>query len=139
LTGCAPPVAQAAGRAFGADWRVVTASVGSVQYALYLRRDRAAQPWRLVSTIHTGSADLVWRADYGDFQNDLPRSIRVATVDMNRPPGRDVEAFDLTLQLSQVETNVPLEPEVFRVDIPASADPITVDELRRARLGIREN
>ena len=31
LTGCAPPVAQAAGRAFGADWRVVTASVGSVQ------------------------------------------------------------------------------------------------------------
>ena len=132
LTGCAPPVAQAAGRAFGADWRVVTASVGSVQYALYLRRDQGAQPWRLVSTLHTGSADLVWRADYRDFQNDLPRSIRVATVDMK-------DAFDLTLQLSQVETNVPLGPEVFRVVIPTSADPITVDELRRARLGIREN
>ena len=136
LTGCAPPVAQTAGRAFGADWRVVTASAGSVRYSLYLRRDRSAQPWRLVSTLHTSSTDLVWRADYRDFQNDLPRSIRVATIDMNRP--RE-EAFDLTLQLSQVETNVPLGPEVFRVDIPPSAGPITVDELRRARLGIREN
>jgi hypothetical protein len=28
---------------------------------------------------------------------------------------------------------------VFRVEIPPSAAPITVDELRRARLGIREN
>jgi hypothetical protein len=139
LTGCAPPAAQLTqqtGRSFGADWRVVTAAGGAVRYALYLRRERGAQPWRLVSTLHTSSTDLSWRADYRDFLNDLPRSIRVATADIARP--REA-AFDLTLLLSQVETNVPLGPEVFRIEIPASADPITVDELRRARLGLREN
>jgi hypothetical protein len=136
LTGCAPTVADPAGRALGADWRVVTASAGSVRYELYLRRDGGAQPWRLVSTMHSGSADLIWRAEYRDFQNGLPRSIRVATAEMDRPPG---EAFDLTLALSQVETNATLGAEVFRIDIPPSADPITVDELRRARLGIRED
>jgi hypothetical protein len=136
LTGCAPAIAEPVGRAFGADWRVVTASAGSERYTLYLRRERSAEPWRLVSTLHTSSTDLVWRADYRDFQNDLPRSIRVATLDVNHP--REA-AFDLTLLLSQVETNVALGSEVFRIDVPPSAAPITVDELRRARLGIREN
>jgi len=136
LTGCAPAIAEPEGRAFGADWRVVTASAGSVRYTFYLRRERSAEPWRLVSTLHTSATDLVWRADYRDFQNDLPRSIRVATMDVNR--SREA-AFDLTLMISQVETNIPLGPEVFHIDVPPSAAPITVDELRRARLGIREN
>jgi hypothetical protein len=34
---------------------------------------------------------------------------------------------------------VPLGAEVFRVDIPRAAQPITLDELRHARPGIREN
>jgi hypothetical protein len=48
-------------------------------------------------------------------------------------------SFDLSLSLSQIETNVPLGDEVFRVDIPRSAQPITLDELRHARPGVREN
>ena len=68
--------------------------------------------------------------------NTSPRSIRVTTAGNNRP--KDA-AFDLTLALSQVETNVPLGDDVFRIEIPPSAVPITVDELRRARLGLREN
>jgi hypothetical protein len=31
-----------------------------------------------------------------------------------------------------VDVDVPLGPEAFEVKVPASADPITLDELRRA-------
>jgi hypothetical protein len=51
----------------------------------------------------------------------------------------DRRRFDLQLELSQVETNTTLGPEVFRVQIPASAGRITIDELLHARPGIREN
>jgi hypothetical protein len=73
------------------------------------------------------------RVEYRDFQNGLPRAIHL------KGDAPQTSAFDLTLALSQVETNVPLEAAVFRLEIPPSAVPITVDELRRARLGLREN
>ena len=131
LTGCAPAGPQSRGRELGSDWRVVHVSAGQINDELYVHRDSSAQPWRLVATTREAVADGVVRVEYRDFQNGLPRAIHLR--------GNGQEAFDLTLALSQVETNVPLGPEVFRVDIPPSADPITVDELRRARLGIREN
>ena len=84
--------------------------------------------------IHRPSGQPAWRAEYRDHLNGLPRSIRVASVDAGAAAG-----FDLTLGLSQVETNVPLEANVFRVEIPRSAGPITLDELRHARPGVREN
>jgi hypothetical protein len=40
--------------------------------------------------------------------------------------------FDVTLRLSQVELNVTLPGEAFRVKVPDSAVPITLDELRDA-------
>ena len=40
--------------------------------------------------------------------------------------------FDLRLALSQVEINVALDPIVFTVIVPAGAQPIGLDELRRA-------
>ena len=39
-------------------------------------------------------------------------------------------AFDLQLALSQVEVNPSLADEVFLIQIPASATPITIDELK---------
>ena len=42
------------------------------------------------------------------------------------------ESFNLTLKLSQVETNVPLDADAFRVRIPPDAQPITIEELRRS-------
>jgi outer membrane lipoprotein-sorting protein len=39
---------------------------------------------------------------------------------------------DLTMKLSDVNINVPLEADVFKIDIPPGADPLTLDELRRA-------
>ena len=135
LTGCAPPGLPSQGRGLGTDWRVVHVSAGPVGYELYLHRDRLALPWRLVATTRDGPTDSVWHTEYRAFQQDLPRSIRMASRTDPPTPFN----FDLTLALSRVETNVPLEPEVFRVEVPRSAEPITLDELRRARLGIREN
>lgn len=125
LTGCAPPVSLPDGRALGADWRLITGAAGD---ALYLRRAGAGQPWQLAAVIRRA-----WRVEYRDPLNGLPRTMRITSA-----VGADA-SFDLTLALSQVETNVPLGPDVFRIDIPRAAQPITLDELRHARPGVREN
>ena len=39
---------------------------------------------------------------------------------------------DVTVRLSDVNINVTLEPDVFAVDVPARAEPLTIEELRRA-------
>jgi hypothetical protein len=128
LTGCAPAMPQTEGRALGDDWRLVGSPAGD---ALYLHRSGAAQPWQLVSVVRRA-----WRVDYRDALNGLPRTMRITSVARD---GGAASSFDLTLALSQVETNVPLGGEVFRVDIPRAARPITLDELRHARPGVREN
>ena len=88
---------------------------------VYLHRDGDADPWRLVVITHRGQG-LQWRAEYRDFVNDLPRSIRLIST----PPDR----FDLRLALSDIEINVPIPPETFRVQIPAGTTPLTIEELR---------
>lgn len=130
LVGCAPEGSPSAGRALGDDWRVVRVSADGIVSELYLHRGRA-EPWRLVAMNREGGATGMIRIEYGDFHNDLPQSIRLKSLGQS--------AFDLALALSQVDTNTPLEADVFRLDIPTSAVPITVEELRNARLGIREN
>lgn len=127
LTGCAPNVRQPAGRALGADWRVI-ADGGD---ELYLHRGGSAQPWQLVAAIRAAG-----RLEYRDHLNGLPRTIRMTSTPGARGEGA---SFDVTLALTQVDTNVTLGAEVFRVDVPASAQPITLDELRHARPGVREN
>lgn len=133
LTGCAPAGSQSQGRALGTDWRVVHVSAGPVSYELYLHRDGNRLPWRLVATTREGATEGVVRVEDRDFQNGAPRAIHMIR------DAPQASSFDLTLALSQVETNAPLGDDVFRLEIPPSADPITVDELRRARLGLREN
>ena len=39
---------------------------------------------------------------------------------------------DLIVRLSDVNINVTLDKAVFAVDVPAGAEPLTLDELRRA-------
>ena len=126
LTGCAS-VSHAEGRALGADWRLLTGASGD---AIYLHRDGGNQPWQVVSSVRRA-----WRADYADPLNGMPRTMRITSA----AGAAAAAAFDLTLALSQVETNVALGAEVFRVDIPRGAQPITLDELRHARPGVREN
>ena len=114
LTGCAL-AAREEGRQLGPAWRVVR--VG--QTDVYLRREAAAGRWQLVAAVHPE-----WRAEYADFDGGSPRTVRLVNADGKR--------FDLRLKLSQVEANARLGPEVFRVQIPPDAEPITIEELKRS-------
>ncbi len=129
LTGCVAPARTESARAvqLGDRWRRI--SDGSQE--TFLARDAATSPWRVAAALRQ-----TWRVDYVDMQNGLPRTIRLASLDAGGEPGA---AFNLELVLSQVDTNVPLEADVFRVKIPADAVPISIDELRHARPGVRED
>jgi outer membrane lipoprotein-sorting protein len=61
---------------------------------------------------------------YSDVVSSHPSTLRLQTSGS--------PAADMTVRLSDMSINVPLEPEVFAVDVPAGAQPLTIDELRRA-------
>jgi hypothetical protein len=64
----------------------------------------------------------------------LPLTLRLASVDPPERRSSNVRtgrSFDLQLVLSQVETNVPLGENAFKIQIPKSATPIGLDELLR--------
>jgi outer membrane lipoprotein-sorting protein len=120
MSGCgADNRSVVAGQAFGTDWRRVETQ-GMTE--LFLHHDTA---WRLVAAVRLGANPV--RVEYGDFESNLPRSVRLAEV---RPAG--ASGSDLRLTLSQVEINGALDADVFRVQVPGSATPITLDELRRS-------
>jgi len=116
VTGCANTPDASDAVAIGDNWRVAPDDADNV----YFRRDSASSSWRLVATARRAQ----WRAEYSMFDNNLPRVVRIAS----QPPGQ----FDLQLDLSQVEVNVPLGPEAFTLQQTAGADPISLDELRRS-------
>jgi outer membrane lipoprotein-sorting protein len=126
LTGCAAskPPPSATARRFGDSWIVV----GDVDGELYLRREDADGPWELVATTQRGAApDRRWRAEYSQREAAVPRAIRVVSLDEGGTTGR---VFDLRLDVSQVEINTPLDAAAFKVQVPPSAIPITLNELR---------
>ena len=120
LLGCVTAPDSDSGRRIGNEWRIVSDGPND----LYLRRDSRSGPWHIVATVRRDTAGAQWRAEYRDFQNGLPRSVRLVAPGSKR--------FDLRLTLSQVETNVSLGPDVFRVEIPPEAMPISIQELRQA-------
>jgi len=132
LVGCPAMPDAAAAKQLEADWRMVPDGRNEV----YLHRvPQSPSPpvpntWRVVAIVfHTPQNE--WRAEYRDFENGLPRTVRFVSTGSDR--------FDLRLGLSQVDVNTQLGPEVFRVQVPRDADPITLDELKRARPGVRKN
>jgi hypothetical protein len=129
LTGCAPAPAagSVAARAFGDLWRIVTAGAAGHDGELYVHRENVNAPWRLVTVMFRSASGRTWRADYGAFQDSLPRTIRLTSADASSP-----DAFDLRLTVSQAERNVPLDADAFRVKIPDGSAPITLEELRRS-------
>ena len=124
LTACTTGAADVAGaRRLGDPWRAVPVGAGR---EVYLHRESASAKWRLVAAVrHAAGPGRGWRAEYRDFENDLPRTVRV-TSESDRP-----SRFDLRLTLSQVETNAPFDADVFRIQIPRSATAITLEDLRQ--------
>jgi hypothetical protein len=115
LTGCVVPSAKGASGSEQNGWVIL--DVGG-RATLYLRRVRGA-----VLELRAARRDN-WQIEYSDWQNDLPRTVRI--ISTAEP------AVDLTARLSQIETNVDLEDSAFTVDVPRDALPITLEELRDA-------
>jgi len=131
LTGCPAPgdVQGLRARQFGEAWQQVTsASAGE----LYLHRSAPGAPWVLTASVRRADQGRAWRTEYRDHQNGVPRTIRVTSLESGESGAGAGRAFDLQLVLSQVETNVPLEPAAFTIQIPGDAAPISLDELRRS-------
>ena len=116
VTGCANMPDASDAVSFGDNWRVAPDGADNV----YFRKEGAAGSWRLVATTRRGE----WRAEYAMFVDNLPRTVRI----VSQASGR----FDLQLDLSQVDVNVALGPEAFRLQQTAGAEPISLEELRRS-------
>lgn len=99
------------GRSFGADWAAADVR-GTVTY---LRRVDGR--WRVAGATR-GPLTLL----YADFSGGLPATIHLRTGSV----------ADITLRVSQLEINTPIDAKAFEVVVPPDAVPLTVEELRRA-------
>lgn len=124
LTGCVVPEPDAEkGRAYGDDWVAVDLRGGA---SVFLRTVDGRR--RVVAGVR-GPLTI----EYREFTGDTPRQVRLRSHG-----GSGTVTADLTVGLSQVEINVPLDPSAFTVRVPEGALPLTLDELRRAGpLGVR--
>jgi hypothetical protein len=120
LVGCAasPQVEQA--RELGGDWRVVPEG----QRQVYLRRDSQSGRWQIVAVVYRQPDRPEWRVEYRDFNDGVPRALRLVSSDRDR--------FNLGLSVSAFDTGTTLEPEAFEVVVPVAASPMTLEELREA-------
>jgi hypothetical protein len=67
--------------------------------------------------------------EYSEYAANLPGAIRVRSAAASDSGAVDA---DLTIRVSDLETNVSLEPNVFEVKVPDDAAPLTLEELREA-------
>jgi outer membrane lipoprotein-sorting protein len=77
--------------------------------------------WRIIASTR-GPIDV----RYADFTGGRPATIRLRTTP------QDGHQTDLTIRLSQVDVNEPLEPAVFEVEIPSDFVLLTLEELRQS-------
>jgi hypothetical protein len=117
FSGCGVAAGQAAdGRSLEHGWTSVQVGGATV----FLRR--IDNRWR-VAGIRRGTLLM----DYSEFTAGRPALVR-----LHNSPSPGTVAADLSIRISQVETNTTLAPDVFSVDIPKDAVPLTLEELRRA-------
>ncbi len=111
--GCGLPSAPpAAARSYPGDWIRLEAG----ETSLFLHR--LAGRWRVA-----GAARGSLSAAYADFDAARPASLQLRTT----PP-----TVDLLLRFSQVEIDPSLGADVFAVEVPQDAVPMTIEELRRS-------
>ena len=117
MAGCALSEGEPGdGRSFDRDW----ASVQTGAVTVYLRR--LGNQWRIAGA-RRGSLQV----EYSEFAGARPTAVRLHTT-----ASAGVIPADLSIRMSQVETNTTLENNVFSVEVPKDAAPLTLEELRRA-------
>jgi hypothetical protein len=108
--------APSAGRVYEGGWIAVDAG----ETTGYLRNIDGA--WHVA-----GATRGPITVSYADFVGGRATAVRVQTT-----PSAGGAAADLTLRISQLEINVPLDPAAFDYDVPKDWAPLTLEELRRA-------
>ena len=73
-----------------------------------------------------GAAGFAWSVSYAAFASGFPGAV---TITQEASAGAAETA--LTFHVSQLETNVPIDPRAFDVIIPPDTQPLTLDELRQ--------
>ena len=92
----------------------------------FLARDGAG--WRIAAGHRGGGAGAAsWSVSYAAFSAGFPGSITIS-----QEPAYGAPAAALTFQVSQLETNVPIDGRAFDVVVPADAQPLTLEELRQS-------
>jgi hypothetical protein len=128
LTGCVVPAPQATGGRLHANgWASIDLMGGATIYLQPVRATRStpASPkpgeggWQLRAARRSG-----WQIEYPLWSGGFPQSVRLQSDDA-------AAMVDLTVALSQVETNTDIDPGAFTVNAPNDAEPITLDELRQ--------
>ena len=113
VSGCGFAVAEPSeGRSFDGQW--IAVETGSTRTYLQQRDGR----WRVVAATRSGFV-----VHYTGFMAGRASVLRLQAPASNA---------DLTVRLSDMNINVTLHPAVFDVDVPAEAEPLTLDELRSA-------
>ena len=116
LTGCVTPSPRpTAGRLHRHGWASIDLEPAAVVYLV-----RQAGQWQLRAARRQG-----WQIEYPQWQGQFPQSVRMRSTAAAVP-------VDVTTEISQLVTNVDLDAAAFRVDAPADARPLTLEELRSA-------
>jgi hypothetical protein len=117
VTGCGPGLAEpTAARMYEGGWLAVDADGRT----FWLRQ--LAGTWRVVGVVRGGI-----EVRYDQYEGARPAVVRLRTT-----AAASGDGSDLTLRVSDVDINVPLGPDVFQVEIPPDAAPLTLEELRRS-------
>lgn len=112
LTAClALPATPRSGLLYSRDWYSVVVGADTVAYL----RTIDGRP-RIVA-----ADDGEWRVDYGQYQNDWPRQVRIRSV---------AGEVDMTAALEDLSINTDIDPRAFEVIVPPGASPITLDHLK---------
>jgi outer membrane lipoprotein-sorting protein len=115
LTGCVLPMPQpTAGRRHANGW----ASIDLAGGATIFLQPVSGGMWTLRGARRAG-----WQIEYPAWSGNFPQSVRFQS-------DQPTLMVDLTVGLSQIETNKDLDDAAFTVNVPRDAVPITLDELR---------
>jgi hypothetical protein len=116
LTGCVVAMPMpSAGRMHQNGWVSIDLSGGATVYLA-----RVALGWQPRAARRPG-----WQIEYPLWQTGFPASVRLQSRD-------GAVNVDLTAVVSQLETNITVDPAAFTVDVPADALALSLEELRDA-------